>query len=201
MIIGKIEPKTPQILNMDEPKWSIEATWRHANGDELLAEEQIWSLKEDNDYLCLDLAWALRAIPRIHIVHDEYGGLFIRMPFRSSTNTTVLSSTGLKDSATEQQAAEWLSLHMPLENNDSGGGITVFDHPENPHHPAKWRVDHQRGINPSPCISGAIDLSPGDVLRHRYRLVLHEHKLTYEQINRLWLTYSKGNAKQKEYKI
>lgn len=201
MIIGKIEPKTPQILNMDEPKWSIEATWRHANGDELLAEEQIWSLKEDNDYLCLDLAWALRAIPRIHIVDDEYGGLFIRMPFRSSANTTVLSSTGLKDSATEQQAAAWLSLHMPLENNDSGGGITVFDHPENPHHPAKWRVDHQRGINPSPCISGDIDLPPGDVLRHRYRLVLHENKLTYDEINRLWLTYSKGNANQKEYKI
>jgi hypothetical protein len=191
MIIGTIEPKTPQILNLDEPKWSIEATWRHANGDELLAEEQIWSLKEDNDYLCLDLEWALRAIPSIHIVDDEYGGLFIRMPFRSSANTTVLSSTGLKDSATEQQAAEWLSLHMPLENNDSGGGITVFDHPENPLHPAKWRVDHQRGINPSPCISGAIDLPPGDVLRHRYRLVLHENKLTYEQINRLWLTYSK----------
>ena len=194
MIIGKIEPKTPQILHKDKPVWCIETIWRHADGSELLAEEQIWALKEHNDYLYLDLAWTLRAIPEIHIVHGEYGGLFIRMPFRSSTDATVLSSKGLKDSAAEQQTAKWLSLHMPLENSETGGGITVLDHPNNPQHPTKWRVDHQRGINPSPCISSAIDLAPGEFLRYRYRLILHEHKLNHTQVNWLWLDYSNGDA-------
>lgn len=189
MVIGTIEPKTPKILSMDPPKWSIEATWYHANGSELLAEQQTWSLQEDNDYLFLDLDWALQAIPDIHVAQDEYGGLFIRMPFRSKINTKVLNSTGLQDAATEQQAAEWLSLHMPLENNEFGGGITVLDHPENPQHPAKWRVDHQRGVNPAPCIPSAIDLPAGAVLNHRYRLILHEEKLPAEQINNLWATY------------
>jgi hypothetical protein len=189
MVIGTIEPKTPKILSMDPPKWSIEATWYHANGSELLAEQQTWSLQEDNDYLFLDLDWALQAIPDIHVAQDEYGGLFIRMPFRSKINTKVLNSTGLQDAATEQQAAEWLSLHMPLENNEFGGGITVLDHPENPQHPAKWRVDHQRGVNPAPCIPSAIDLPAGAVLNHRYRLILHEEKLPAEQINNLWAIY------------
>tara|TARA_B110001450_G_scaffold226577_1_gene225412 strand:- start:183 stop:761 length:579 start_codon:yes stop_codon:yes gene_type:complete len=189
MVIGTIEPKTPKILSMDPPKWSIEATWYHANGSELLAEQQTWSLQEDNDYLFLDLDWALQAIPDIHVAQDEYGGLFIRMPFRSKINTKVLNSTGLQDAATEQQAAEWLSLHMPLENNEFGGGITVLDHPENPQHPAKWRVDHQRGVNPAPCIPSAIDLPAGAVLNHRYRLILHEEKLAAEQINNLWAIY------------
>lgn len=189
MVIGTIEPKTPKILSMDPPKWSIEATWYHANGSELLAEQQTWSLQEDNDYLFLDLDWALQAIPDIHVAQDEYGGLFIRMPFRSKINTKVLNSTGLQDAATEQQAAEWLSLHMPLENNEFGGGITVLDHPENPQHPAKWRVDHQRGVNPAPCIPSAIDLPAGAILNHRYRLILHEEKLPAEQINNLWATY------------
>ena len=189
MVIGTIEPKTPKILSMDPPKWSIEDTWYHANGSELLAEQQTWSLQEDNDYLFLDLDWALQAIPDIHVAQDEYGGLFIRMPFRSKINTKVLNSTGLQDAATEQQAAEWLSLHMPLENNEFGGGITVLDHPENPQHPAKWRVDHQRGVNPAPCIPSAIDLPAGAVLNHRYRLILHEEKLAAEQINNLWAIY------------
>ena len=189
MVIGTIEPKTPKILSMDPPKWSIEATWYHANGSELLAEQQTWSLQEDNDYLFLDLDWALQAIPDIHVAQDEYGGLFIRMPFRSKINTKVLNSTGLQDAATEQQAAEWLSLHMPLENNEFGGGITVLDHPENPQHPAKWRVDHQRGVNPAPCIPSAIDLPAGAILNHRYRLILHEEKLAAEQINNLWAIY------------
>ena len=189
MVIGTIEPKTPKILSMDPPKWSIEATWYHANGSELLAEQQTWSLQEDNDYLFLDLDWALQAIPDIHVAQDEYGGLFIRMPFRSKINTKVLNSTGLQDAATEQQAAEWLSLHMPLENNEFGGGITVLDHPENPQHPAKWRVDHQRGVNPAPCIPSAIDLPAGAILNHRYRLILHEEILPAEQINNLWATY------------
>ena len=189
MVIGTIEPKTPKILSMDPPKWSIEATWYHANGSELLAEQQTWSLQEDNDYLFLDLDWTLQAIPDIHVAQDEYGGLFIRMPFRSKIDTKVLNSTGLQDAATEQQAAEWLSLHMPLENNEFGGGITVLDHPENPQHPTKWRVDHQRGINPAPCIPSAIDLAAGAVLNHRYRLILHEEKLAVEQINNLCATY------------
>ena len=189
MVIGTIEPKTPKILSMDPPKWSIEATWYHANGSELLAEQQTWSLQEDNDYLFLDLDWALQAIPDIHVAQDEYGGLFIRMPFRSKINTKVLNSTGLQDAATEQQAAEWLSLHMPLENNEFGGGITVLDHPENPQHPAKWRVDHQRGVNPAPCIPSAIDLPAGAILNHRYRLILHEEILPAEQINNLWAIY------------
>ncbi len=190
MVIGTIEPKPPQILSTDPPTWSIEATWHHADGSDLLTEQQTWSLQEDNDYLFLDIDWTLQAIPDIHIVQDQYGGLFIRMPFRSGLNTSVLSSTGLQDAATEQQAAEWLSLHMPLENNESGGGITVFDHPQNPQHPVKWRVDHQCGINPAPCIPSAIDLAAGTALHHRYRLILHEEKLTAEQINSLWATYT-----------
>lgn len=191
MVIGTIEPKPPQILSTDPPTWSIEAMWHHADGSDLLAEQQTWSLQEDKDYLFLDLNWTLQAIPDIHIVQDEYGGLFVRMPFRSGIDAKVLSSTGLQDDATEQQAAEWLSLHMPLENNDSGGSITVFDHPENPQHPAKWRVDHQRGINPAPCIPSTIDLAAGTVLQHRYRLILHDGKLTAEQINSLWEMYAK----------
>lgn len=191
MSIGTIESSTPRILKTEPPTWQIESLWRHADGSYLLLEQQTWSLQKPDNLLYLDLDWSLQAIPDVHIAQDEYGGLFIRMPFRSGMHTKVINSEGLQDDDTEQQAARWLSLHMPLENSETGGGMSVFDHPDNPQHPTKWRVDHQRGINPAPCIPSSIDLASGEKLRHRYRLVLHTGTLTVEQINARWRQYAK----------
>ena len=189
-VIGLIEPSVPLISGLEPPSWTIKALWRHADGGELLAERQWWSLIESDSLLFLDLDWRLQAIPDVRIDRHDYGGLFIRMPFRRSSGATVLNDGGLRDDATEQQPAAWVDLHMPLENSEIGAGITVFDHPDNPDHPAHWRVDHQRGINPAPCIPGAIELPAGASLRHRYRLILHSGPLTVEQIERLWGSYA-----------
>lgn len=183
MTIGTIEPSTPRILSQDSPCWTIEAIWRHADGSYLLAEQQTWSLQESDDLLYLDLDWMLRAIPDVQIEQHNYGGLFVRMPFRQSSAASVLNSNGMRDDDTEQQAAAWVDIYMPLENSDSGGGITIIDHPANPDHPAKWRVDNQRGINPAPCIRSAIELSAGVTMNHRYRLILHSGQVTAEKIN------------------
>lgn len=192
MPIGTIESSSPRILQIDLPTWQIETLWRHADGSHLLQEQQTWSLQkveDESDMSFLDLDWKLLAIPDVHIEQGSYGGLFIRMPFRTGIDAKVIGSTGLEDDATEQQPAAWLSLHMSLENNDVGGGITVFDHPDNPQHPAKWRVDNQRGINPAPCIPSAIDLPSGTSMRHRYRLIVHGGSLAIEKINSFWKHY------------
>jgi len=64
------------------------------------------------------------------------------------------------------------------------------DHPENAGHPVKRRVDGQRGINPEPCIAGAIKLAAGAVMRHRYRMVLYRGTLDAEAIRREWVVLS-----------
>ena len=190
MDIGTIEPSTPRILSTEPPGWEIEAIWRHADGSLLLAERQVWSLAEADKLLFLDLDWTIQAIPDVEIEQHAYGGFFIRMPFRRGGGATVFNSAGQQEDETEQQPAAWVDLHMPLENNEAGAGIALLDHPTNPGHPVHWRVDGQRGINPAPCIPGAIKLSAGTPMRHQYRLVLHSGPLGVEQIDELWAAYA-----------
>ncbi len=188
--IGSIEASAPRIIDPTTPRWTIEALWRHADGSYLLVEAQTWSLAPAENLLYLDLDWTVRAVPNIHIEQQPYGGLFIRMPFRSERGAQVLNSSGQRDDDCEQQAAAWVDLFMPLDHSNTGAGIALFDHPGNARHPAHWRVDAQRGINPAPCIPDAIDLAAGEAMRHRYRLVLHDGPLPPEHIQKHWDEYA-----------
>jgi hypothetical protein len=189
-VIGTIEPTTPLILADDPPRWSIGAVWRHQDGADLLSESQTWSLWPVDEVLYLDFEWTVEAIPDIHIDQGEYGGFFVRMPFRNDRSARVVNSEGLEEDDTEQQAARWVHLTMPVNRGDVTAGIAFLDHPDNPRHPAHWRVDGQRGINPAPCIPGPIDLAAGESTTHRYRLVLHTGSLTPDVVQGHWDTYA-----------
>ncbi len=201
-MVGLIEPNTPRIVSSEPPAWTIETVWRHKDGSHLLAGQQDWSLSEEGELLLLDLDWTLRSIAEVTIGKYPYGGLFVRMPFHYFYGATVVNSAGLQGDDTEQQAAAWVDLHMPLEttrrledgsfdNSPIQGGIAVFDHPGNRGHPVQWRVDGQRGINPSPCIQGDIELPAGSALRLRYRLVLHAEPLPEGRLDDLWAAYAR----------
>ncbi|HIN32165.1 TPA: hypothetical protein EYM82_25155 [Candidatus Poribacteria bacterium] len=188
--IGTIEPNSPRISGATPSSWTIEATWWHTDGSLLLVEQQIWSLSVVGEHLFLDLDWLLQAIPDIHIEQHAYGGLFIRMPFRRDYGASVFNSAGHQGDDTEQQAAAWVNLHMPIEDSHVGGGIAVLDHPTNPGHPVKWRVDGQRGINPAPCIPSPIELPAGSAIHYCYRLILHSAPMSFDQVDELWLRYA-----------
>ncbi len=187
--IGTIEPSAPRIVRESPPMWSIAAMWRHEDGSQLMAEEQTWSLQAAEDVLFLDLAWRIEAIPDVHIEQASYGGLFVRMPFRADLEASVMSATGLEDDATEQQAAAWVDLRLPVNGGDVRGGMAMLDHPQNPGHPAHWRVDGQRGINPAPCIPGPIVLAASEGIGYRYRLILHDGSLGPGRIQDMWDAY------------
>ena len=189
-VVGLIQPSLPRILDTDPPRWTIEAVWRHADGSHVLAETQDWSLFADGELLLLDLDWRLLAITDVCIEQHAYGGLFIRMPFRRDYGASVLNAEGLQEDDTEQQAAAWVDLLIRIEGSEIGAGITTCDHPDNPGHPVKWRVDGSRGINPSPCIPDDIDLPAGAAMRHRYRLILHSGPLPAQEIDKLWTAYA-----------
>lgn len=189
-VVGAIQPSLPRILDTNPPHWSIESVWRLADGSHVLAETQDWSLTSAGELLFLDLDWSLLSTTHAFIKQYAYGGLFIRMPFRRYFGASVLNSTGLQDDDTEQQTAAWVDLFMPIEDSEMGAGITTCDHPNNPGHPAKWRVDGSRGINPSPCIPKDIVLPIGESMRYRYRLILHSGPLIVEEIDKLWKAYA-----------
>ena len=189
--IGTIDTSLPRILGVDPPNWAVDAMWRDTVGAPMLFEQQAWMLIPEDDVLLLDLDWQMMAIPDIKMQKASYGGLFLRMPFRTGNESAVINSESQRDDDTEQQRAKWVDCFMSIERSKTGSGITICDHPGNPGHPAYWRVDSQRGINPSPCIPGPIELAPGASIRCKYRLILHTGTLSPEKINRYFEAFAK----------
>ena len=196
--LGRINPGLPRITGTEPPRWVIEALWQHADGQHVLADRQEWQLGCDGDLLLLDLDWTLRAIPDVRIEPYLYGGLYVRMPYRRHLGAQVVTSTGNRDGDAEQQPAAWVDVHMPIDqawrgdDSPASAGVAVFDHPGNPNHPARWRIDGQFGINPAPSIAGAIELAAGSALHLRYRLLAHEGPLPEARIADLFAAYAAG---------
>ena len=188
--VGTIECREPRILDNSLSKWEIESMWRHTDDTPLLLERQTWQLHEFDEFVLLDLHWNLLGITNIEIDAAEYGGYFLRMPYRTEYGATVINSEGLAGDDCEQQPASWVSLFMPIEKNTDGAGIVICDHPANSNHPSKWRVDHQRGINPAPCIGAPITIQTGTYVSYNYRNILHDGPLPVKKINELWTNYS-----------
>ena len=53
-------------------------------------------------------------------------------------------------------------------------GFAFLDHPTNPYHPSPWNCRADGSISPSPFAWQAQELAPGQQLRLRYRLHIHE---------------------------
>lgn len=192
-VTGTIEPAGLRILETNPPTWTVDAAWRHADGTLLMVEQQTWRLSGEggaDSPLYLDLDWSLQAVPDVSIDQNTYGGFFVRMPFRKQVGATVINSAGQAGNDTEQQAAAWVDLIMPIENVDGEAGMTLMDHPSNVGHPALWRVDGQRGINPAPCISGKLHLAAGESMRYSYRMVLHNGPMTVSDIEAEFKAFS-----------
>ncbi|HEX6987075.1 MAG TPA: PmoA family protein [Planctomycetaceae bacterium] len=71
----------------------------------------------------------------------------------------------------------WMDYSGPVRTGDRGEivaeGITLFDHPSNPNHPAKWHVREDGWMGPSLCRDAPVVTSRGEPLAVRY--LLHAH--------------------------
>jgi hypothetical protein len=97
----------------------------------------------------------------------------LRMPFRPETGGEAINSAGQVNAQAEMQRADWVAVSLPIPDRPASAaagwaGIAIFDHPGNREFPAPWRVDHQLGVGPSPCIAGAWQLAAGERAQTRY---------------------------------
>jgi len=83
-------------------------------------------------------------------------------------------------------------------------GVAIFDHPDNPRHPAYWHVRSYGlfaanifGLHDfleEPPRDGSLRLEPGETLRLRYRVVIHEGRTGEARIGELYEEYAAGVA-------
>jgi len=165
------EPLQAPILDGPTAAWQVRSAWRAPDGSHLLDEKQQWCAHDHGAYISLDLTWTLTAVTDLHFGQYDYGGLFLRMPYRQETGGHALSSEGLELPQAEGQRARWVAVAMPLADRPDPAGLAFLDHPDNPEHPVPWRVDGQLGISPSRCIARAWDLAAGAASQNRYRVL------------------------------
>jgi hypothetical protein len=168
--------------------WAVVYDLNGADKKPVLTETQRWTLTDLGDHYLLDLDWKGEAQTEVTIGKYDYGGLFLRMPWKSTTGGKAVNSEGKENGACEGQTARWIDVGMPIEGRDKDdwAHIVIMDHKDNAGHPQKWRVDGQLGVGPCRARNGDYQIEVGKPATARYRFLVYTGKLDAKKIEAAW---------------
>ena len=189
MTTGRKYPNEVLIDSGKEVKWKTVYNMLDASNNPILKETQTWSLKEKDGYYLLSLEWQGEALTDITINEFDYGGLFLRMPWRPEIKGEVVNAARQRNAMAEGQRAMWVDAGMEIEGLDEWGHIAIFDHPDNDGFPQTWRVDGQLGIGPVRARMGDWHIKKGEVETIQHQIVAYSGKLDAIKMNDLWGDY------------
>jgi hypothetical protein len=172
--------------------WEHDYHWLADEKKPLLVETQAWRCASRGDYHVLDLDWRGRAVVDLTFGKHDYGGLFLRMPWRATTGGKAVNSAGQVNGKAEGQRARWVDVGVPIaaRAKDDWGHIAILDHKANKGHPALWRVDGQLGVGPALSRAGEWKLGRGKTVRLRYRMVIYTGALNARRVEAEWKQFS-----------
>ena len=171
-------------------KWETVYDLLDEKGNAVLTETQTWVMREQNGKYVLDLEWAGEAQTDVTIGKYDYGGLFVRMPWKEGMKGEVLNAARQKNEKAEGQRAGWVDVGLQIEGRNDLAHIAVFDHPENKGFPQNWRVDGQLGIGPARARTGDWQIKKGKVEVIKHELVVYTGELNDVTLNKTWSEYS-----------
>ena len=170
-------------------KWQTKYQLLNAQKQPIMEEQQTWTFTERNDKYLLDLEWQGKAIENITINEFDYGGLFIRMPWKEGIQGEVINAARQKNEKAEGQRAMWIDVGMEIEGLKEWGHIAIFDHPDNEGFPTPWRVDSQLGVGPVSARMGDWTISKGETKVFRHQLVAYTGQFNDIKMNDWWADY------------
>lgn len=173
----------------DHVQWQTVYEILDEQAQPILTETQTWTMREANGTFTLDLEWRGTAQTDISIGASDYGGLFLRMPWREGTPARVVNAVRDRGERANRARAMWLDVGMQVEGRDDLVHVAIFDHPENAAYPTPWRVNGQMGVGPSSAILGnwAIEAGQTEVVRHR--ILIYTEDLSEMEITAAWEDY------------
>ncbi len=175
-----------------EVKWQTVYDMLDEKGNTLLTETQQWSFREDSGRYVMTLEWRGEAKTDITIGKYDYGGLFIRMPWKEGVEGEVVNSVRQKNVQAEGRKATWADVGMAIDGRDDWAHIAVFDHPDNKGYPQHWRVDEQLGLGPAPAREQDIHIKKGASETIRHQLLVYTGELDDVEISNQWAVFT-GN--------
>lgn len=173
-------------------KWQTIYQLLDENSQPLMEETQTWSMREEDGKFLLDLEWKGEAKTDIVIGKYDYGGLFLRMPWKEGIKGEVVNAARQRNEKAEGQPAMWVNVAMQVEGREDFANIALFDHPENKGYPQKWRVDGQMGVGPAFTKEGDWNLKKGEIQTLKHQLVVYTGDLNDLELTDAWGTFA-GN--------
>jgi putative membrane-bound dehydrogenase-like protein len=173
-----------------EVKWETIYDLLDEKGNTVLTETQTWTMREQDGKYLLDLEWAGEAQTDVTIGKYDYGGLFVRMPWKEGIKGEVINAARQRNEKAEGQRAGWVDVGMQIEGRNDWAHIAILEHPENKGFPQNWRVDGQLGIGPARARMGDWQIPKGKVEVIKYELVVYTGTLNDVKMNSIWSAYS-----------
>ena len=173
-----------------EVKWETVYDLLDEKGNTVLTETQTWTMREQDGKYLLDLEWAGEAQTDVTIGKYDYGGLFVRMPWKEGIKGEVINAARQRNEKAEGQRAGWVDAGMQIEGRNDWAHIAILDHPENKGFPQTWRVDGQLGIGPARARAADWQIPKGKVEVIKYQLVVYTGTLNDVTMNSIWSAYS-----------
>lgn len=173
-----------------EVKWQTVYDLLDSTGKAVLTETQTWTMRNVQNKFLLDLDWSGEAKTDVTIGKYDYGGLFLRMPWREGIRGEVVNAARQRNANAEGQRAMWVDAGMQVGGRDDLAHIAILDHPENKGYPQTWRVDGQLGIGPARARTGDWTIKKGETEVIRHEIVVYTGTLNDVELTKTWGEFS-----------
>ncbi|MBW1854274.1 MAG: PmoA family protein [Deltaproteobacteria bacterium] len=170
--------------------WQTVYNMLDERGNTILTETQRWSMREQDGKFLLNLEWNGNAKIDVTIGEFDYGGMFLRMPWRKGIKGQVVNAKRQINDQADGQKSTWVDVGMQVEGREDLAHVAIFDHPSNGGYPQTWRVDGQLGIGPARARLGdwKIDIGKTETIRHQ--IVAYTGDLNNIELTKLWQEYT-----------
>ena len=177
-----------------EVRWRTVYEMLDDMGQPVLQESQTWTMHEHGvgssaNYL-LELEWQGKALTDVTIGKYDYGGLFLRMPWKRGIKGGVVNGARQVGAKAEGQRAPWVDVGMQVEGREDLAHIAIFDHGKNKGYPQHWRVDGQMGIGPIRARNGDWKIKKGETETIRHGVHVYTGELNDRELTKKWSAYS-----------
>ena len=168
-----------------------ENAWIDRDGRPLLRELRrttVRALEGGEWLLVIDLQIEARDADVV-LGETAFGLLGVRMARSIGVNdgggTIRNSEGGVDEAGCFRKPARWCDYSGPITAT-AREGITLMDHPANPHHPVPFHVRNDGWMGAALTLPGALTIRPGEPLRLRYALYVHAGVPSPEALQRRW---------------
>ncbi len=172
-----------------EVKWKTVYTMLDESKTSILKETQTWTFTEKENKYFLSLEWQGEALTDITVNEFDYGGLFLRMPWKKGIKGEVENAALQRNEKANEQRAMWVDAGMEIEGLEGWGHIAIFDHTGNQGYPQPWRVDQQMGLGPALAKLGDWQIKKGETKIFQYEVIAYSGDFDDAKMNDLWGDY------------